>query len=85
MLGSGSLTRLGLDQISFSYLTASYAPNKEIKMSDHIKKININKKITKIYFNLYIKELRIQGVEMTKANHSAFLDVQPMHKITIIF
>jgi hypothetical protein len=27
-----------LHQISFSYLTTSYAPNKEIKMSDHVKK-----------------------------------------------
>jgi len=29
-----------LHQISFSYLTTSYAPNKEIKMSDHVKKKN---------------------------------------------
>jgi hypothetical protein len=27
-----------LHQISFSYLTTSYPPSKEIKMSDHVKK-----------------------------------------------
>jgi hypothetical protein len=30
-----------LHQISFSYLTTSYPSNKEIKMSDHVKKIKI--------------------------------------------
>ena len=33
-----------LHQISFSYLTTSYAPNKEIKMSEYVKKKYINKK-----------------------------------------
>jgi 1,2-phenylacetyl-CoA epoxidase PaaB subunit len=43
-VGIWILNSARLHQISFSYVTTSYPPNKEIKMSEYVKKKYINKK-----------------------------------------
>jgi len=67
----------------------SDALKKEIKKSNNGKKNSIKKKkTTKIHSNLtkgVTKKIKIRSEEMTQANLSALVGMQPMHKAMISF
>jgi hypothetical protein len=66
-----------------SYLITQDALNKETKRADH----GTKKKTTKIHFNLtegITKKIKkIKGEEMTQANLSVLVGIQPMHETMI--